>query len=133
MPQRIALSLTFSALAATLVGVAEYYTSVNGFEGITHAKTAALGFEVLLGSITVAGTLVAAGKLQEWLPSKPLTFRGQNFVNGVVFAFTLGLFAFLVMQPDAAKVFYTMIVLAFVFGVMFVMPIGGADMPVVVA
>ncbi|HJQ19879.1 MAG TPA: NAD(P)(+) transhydrogenase (Re/Si-specific) subunit beta [Gemmatimonadaceae bacterium] len=133
MPQRIALSLTFSAGAATLVGVAEYVTSVGGMEGLTHAKAAALGFEVLLGSITVAGTLVAAGKLQELITSRPVTYRGQNLVNGAVFAFTLGLFAFLVLQPESAKVFYTMIALAFVFGVMFVIPIGGADMPVVVA
>jgi NAD(P) transhydrogenase subunit beta len=132
MPQRIALSLTFSSLAATLVGIAEYVTSVGG-EGLTHAKAAALGFEVLLGSITVAGTLIAAGKLQEVITSKPVTYRGQNIVNGAVFAFTLGLFAFLIMQPESSRVFYTMIGTAFVFGAMFVMPIGGADMPVVVA
>ena len=133
MPQRIALALSFSALAATLVGVAEYYTSLQGIAEITHAKAAALGFEVLLGSLTVTGTLVAAGKLQEWLPSKPVTYRGQNLVNGALFAFTLGLFAFLVMQPESSKVFYTMIALAGLFGILFVMPIGGADMPVVVA
>src|SRR5688572_24327042 len=70
MPQRIALALSFSALAATLVGVAEYHTGLHGGEGISHAKAAALGFEVLLGSITVAGSLVAAGKLQELITSK---------------------------------------------------------------
>lgn len=133
MPQRIALALTFSSLAATLVGIAEYITHVHTIEGISHAKAAALGFEVLLGSITVGGTLVAAGKLQEWLPSRPMTFRGQNLVNGVWFAFTAGLAAYVVLQPSAATVFYVMIAMALVFGVMFVLPIGGADMPVVVA
>src|SRR6185436_19497077 len=133
MPQRIALALSFSALAATLVGIAEYYTGVRSIDGIGHAKAAALGFEVLLGSLTVAGSLVAAGKLQEWITSRPVTYRGQNLVNGALFAFTLGLFAFVVMQPDSSSVFYLMITLAFVFGVFFVMPIGGADMPVVVA
>jgi len=133
MPQRIALSLSFSALAATLVGIAEYYTRVQSIDGIEHAKAAALGFEVLLGSLTVAGSLVAAGKLQELITSRPVTYRGQNLVNGALFAFTLGLFAFLVMQPEASSAFYLMIALAFVFGVLFVMPIGGADMPVVVA
>jgi NAD(P) transhydrogenase subunit beta len=133
MPQRIALSLTFSALAATLVGVAEYIVSNSGFEGLSHAKTAALGFEVLLGSVTVGGTLVAAGKLQEWLPSKPLTFKGQNIANGALAAFTLGLFVYLVMQPSSSAVFFAMIALAFVFGILLVIPIGGADMPVVVA
>ena len=133
MPQRIALALSFSALAATLVGVAEYYTGIRSVDGIGHAKAAALGFEVILGSLTVAGSLVAAGKLQELITSKPVTYRGQNYVNGAIFAFTLGLFAFVVMQPAAASVFYLMIALAFLFGVLFVMPIGGADMPVVVA
>jgi H+-translocating NAD(P) transhydrogenase subunit beta len=133
MPQRIALALSFSALAATLVGIAEYYTGVRSLDGIGHAKAAALGFEVLLGALTVAGSLVAAGKLQELITSKPVTYRGQNYVNGALFAFTLGLLAFVVMQPEASSVFYLMIALAFLFGVFFVMPIGGADMPVVVA
>jgi NAD(P) transhydrogenase subunit beta len=133
MPQRIAMALTFSALAATLVGVAEYHTSVTGFEGLTHAKMAALGFEVLLGSVTVGGTLVAAGKLQEWITSKPVTFRGQNLLNGALFAFILGLFVYLVMQPESPIVFYTMLSLALMAGVLLVIPIGGADMPVVVA
>jgi len=133
MPQRIALALSFSALAATLVGIAEYYTGVRSIDGISHAKAAALGFEVMLGSLTVAGSLVAAGKLQEWVTSKPVTYRGQNLVNGALFAFTFGLLSYVVMQPGAASIFYLMIALSFVFGVMFVMPIGGADMPVVVA
>ena len=133
MPQRIAIALTFSALAATLVGIAEYHTSISGFDGLSHAKMAALGFEVVLGSVAVGGTLVAAGKLQEWLPSKPLTFKGQNILNGVLAAFMLGLFVFLVIQPVSPAVFYVMVGLALVFGVLLVMPIGGADMPVVVA
>src|SRR5688572_15720100 len=133
MPQRIALALTFSSLAATLVGIAEYYTGFSSVEGIGHAKAAALGFEVLLGSITVGGTLVAAGKLQELITSKPLTYKGQNLVNGAVFAFILGLFAYLIIQPQSPAVFYGMVALGLLFGIMFVLPIGGADMPVVVA
>ncbi len=67
MPQRIAISLTFSALAATLVGVAEYHTELAAGTCRAHAKMSALGFEIMLGSITVGGTIVAAGKLQEWI------------------------------------------------------------------
>jgi NAD(P) transhydrogenase subunit beta len=133
MPQRIALALSFSSLAATLVGIAEYYTSMLRIDGLSHAKAAALGFEVMLGALTVAGSMVAAAKLQELMPSRPLTFRGQNLLNGALFAFILGLFAFLVMQPQSPTVFYTMVALSFVFGILFVIPIGGADMPVVVA
>jgi H+-translocating NAD(P) transhydrogenase subunit beta len=134
MPQRIALSLTFSALAASLVGIAEYYTQLHaGGADLTAAKTAALGFEIILGSVTVGGTLVAAGKLQEWLTSKPVTFPGQNFVNGAIGVGLLGLLVYLVMHPTVAWVFYAMIAASFVFGLLLVLPIGGADMPVVVA
>ena len=128
MPQRIALALSFSALAATLVGIAEYYTGVQSVEGISHAKAAALGFEVLLGSLTVAGTLVAAGKLQELITSRPLTFRGQNLINGACSRSSWD-----VRVPGhAARVvprFYGMIGLAFVFGILFVLPSAAPTCP----
>ncbi|MSR21044.1 MAG: NAD(P)(+) transhydrogenase (Re/Si-specific) subunit beta [Gemmatimonadetes bacterium] len=133
MPQRIAISLTFSALAATLVGIAEYYTDITDHGTLERFKMGAIGFEVLLGSITVGGTLVAAGKLQEWLPSKPLTYRGQNLFNALVAALTIGLFIYLVVNPANPAAFALMIAGAVVLGVMLVLPIGGADMPVVVA
>jgi NAD(P) transhydrogenase subunit beta len=134
LPQRIAFSLSFGALAATLVGVAEYYSTMHGGEGvIAPGKMAALGFEVLLGSLTVTGALVAAGKLQEWIPSQPMTYRGQNLVNLALFTFTLVLFGIVVAQPAQASAFYGMIGIAALLGVLMVMPIGGADMPVVVA
>jgi NAD(P) transhydrogenase subunit beta len=133
MPQRIALALTFSALAATLVGVAEYHSEIVA--GTLPARTTmlALGFEVLLGSITIGGTIIAAGKLQEWITSKPVTYPGQNFVNGAVFLGIIALAAYTIVEPSAQWAFYTMIGASVLFGIMLVMPIGGADMPVVVA
>src|SRR5690348_8185713 len=115
MPQRIALSLTLSALAATLVGVAEYYTQIHA--GMVPARTTmvALAFEIMLGSITVGGTIVAAGKLQEWLPSKPLTYAGQNLVNGIVFLGVLFLAVYSVVSPTAQWAFYSMIAVSFLF------------------
>src|SRR5258705_801385 len=134
LPQRIAMSLSFGALAATLVGVAEYYSAFQGGEGhIGAAKMAAMGFEVLLGSLTVTGVLIAAGKLQEWIPSQPMTYRGQNLVNFALFAVALVLFGMVVVNPAQATAFYGMIGLAALLGVLMVLPIGGADMPVVVA
>jgi NAD(P) transhydrogenase subunit beta len=134
LPQRIAFSLSFGALAATLVGVAEYYSTFHGGEGdIGAAKMAALGFEVLLGSLTVTGALIAAGKLQEWIPSQPMTYRGQNLVNFALFAGALALFGMVVLNPANGTAFYAMIAIAALLGVLMVMPIGGADMPVVVA
>jgi len=133
MPQRIALSLTLSALAATLVGIAEYYTLMDAGTPPGRATMTALGFEIMLGCITVAGTIVAAGKLQEWLPSKPLTYKGQNLLNGVVFAGIVALLITVIAAPATQWAFYTMIGVSLVFGAMLVLPIGGADMPVVVA
>jgi H+-translocating NAD(P) transhydrogenase subunit beta len=133
MPQRIALSLTLSALAATLVGIAEYYTDMHSADIPAHGKMLALAFEVMLGSITVGGTIVAAGKLQEWLPSKPMTFKGQNLVNGLVFLGVLALGISAIVDPTKQWAFYGMIAASLIFGVTLVLPIGGADMPVVVA
>ena len=134
LPQRIAMSLSFGALAATLVGVSEYYNAFHGGDGsIETAKMAALGFEVLLGSLTVTGALMAFGKLQELLPSQPITYTGQNFVNGVLFLGAMGLLVMVVIDPTAAYAFYGMIAIAALLGILMVIPIGGADMPVVVA
>src|SRR6185369_17462611 len=99
MPQRIAIALTLSALAATLIGVAEYHTDLLSGELPGRAKMAAIGFEVMLGSITVGGTIVAAGKLQEWITSKPVTYKGQNFFNGLVFLGVVGLLATVIIDP----------------------------------
>ena len=132
MPQRIAISHMFGALAATLVGIAEFYTLGNGAQ-VTHATMAALGFEVMFGALTITGSFMAFGKLQEFLPGVPVTFKGQNAVNAVLFAVTLGLFVWLVYQPATPGAFYLMCALGLCVGVSLVLPIGGADMPVVIS
>jgi NAD(P) transhydrogenase subunit beta len=132
MPQRIAISHMFGAIAATLVGIAEYWTLGNG-ASVPRGEMAALGFEVLFGALTVTGSFMAFGKLQELLPSRPVTFRGQNVVSMALFATAVGLFVWLVKAPANPHAFYAMIALALVFGVSLVLPIGGADMPVVIS
>ena len=134
MPQRIAISHMFGALAASLVGVAEYLHrgGIHGV-GIARPQMAALGFEVLFGSLTVTGSLMAFGKLQEILPGRPITYKGQNAVNMVAFAGAIGLWVTLIVDPTASWAFWVMTALAFVIGVSLVLPIGGADMPVVVS
>ena len=133
MPQRIAISHVFGALAATLVGVAEYYTHLHDGSGIGPAKMAALGFEVLFGALTVTGSFMAFGKLQEFITGRPVTYPGQNLMNLGIFAGALGCFGYLLVHPEAQTVFYVMLGLAFVFGILLVLPIGGADMPVVIS
>ncbi|BDG08816.1 NAD(P)(+) transhydrogenase (Re/Si-specific) subunit beta [Anaeromyxobacter paludicola] len=132
MPQRIAISHMFGALAATLVGISEFYNAGNG-GAVGHARMAALGFEVLFGALTVTGSFIAFGKLQELLPGRPLTFKGQNAANGVLFLVTVALFVWLVVEPATPWAFYLMAALAFAVGVSLVVPIGGADMPVVLS
>ena len=132
MPQRIAISHMFGALAATLVGLAEFHHLGNG-AGVGHAQMAALGFEVMFGSLTITGSFMAFGKLQELLPGVPITFKGQNAVNAAVFALLLGLFVWLVWRPHTPGAFYLMVVIGLLVGVTIVLPIGGADMPVVIS
>jgi len=145
MPQVIAFSHMFGALAATLVGVAEYYHAYHPAgprlfgliprvaEGIDRPKMAALGFEVLLGSLTVTGSFMAFGKLQEFITGRPVTYKGQNAANITLLAASVGCFLYLIYDPTSAAVFYVMIALALGIGVLMVLPIGGADMPVVLS
>jgi len=130
MPQRTALSHAFGALAAALVGVGEFMVNINDLGPI---KRGALGFEIMLGALTTTGSLIAAAKLQGIIQGKPVQFRGQNVVNAAIALAMTGCFVYFWIHPEAATVFYTMLGLAFVFGVMLVIPIGSADMPVVMS
>ena len=130
MPQRTALSHAFGALAASLVGISEYY--LHG-AGLGQFKMSALSFEVLLGSLTTTGSLVAFAKLQGLMPGSPLTYQGQNIFNLSLLAVTIICFVCLLFLPGASVLFYLMLILAFTFGVLLVLPIGAADMPVVIA
>jgi len=132
MPQRIAISHMFGAVAATLVGVAEFYSLGRGAQ-VGRVQMAALGFEVLFGALTITGSFMAFGKLQELLPSRPVTFPGQNVLSIGIFVAAVGLFAWLLVDPANPNAFYVMVGLALVFGVSLVLPIGGADMPVVIS
>jgi NAD(P) transhydrogenase subunit beta len=130
MPQRTALSHAFGALAASLVGVSEYY--LHGAK-LGEFKMGALGFEVLLGSLTTTGSLLAFAKLQGLVPGTPLVYKGQNIFNLSLLAVTIGCFVLLLFHPGITALFYLMLGLAFVFGILLVLPIGAADMPVVIS
>lgn len=134
VPQRTALSHAFGAMAVTMVGTAEYYMN---FQHISTFVMSTLCIEVLLGSLTFTASLMAAGKLQELLPSRPITYKGQNFVNFGVIGAAVVICVLLVMNPASSLslhiLFPLMIVLCMIFGVSFIMPIGGADMPTVIS
>ena len=130
MPQRTALSHAFGAFAAALVGISEFYKSGGHLETITMS---ALGFEVMLGALTTTGSLLAFAKLQGLVRGTPMTYKGQNVFNMALLAVTIGIFIYLVVVPGSMPLFFTMVGLAFVFGLLLVMPIGSADMPVVMS
>jgi NAD(P) transhydrogenase subunit beta len=130
MPERIALSHSFGGLAAALVGVSEYHhlgTSISRF------TMTALGLEVFLGFLTFTGSLMAFGKLQGILPGSPITYKGQNASNLAMFFGALVLLILVVLDPTRSVLFYAMGVIGFIVGILFVIPIGGADMPVVIS
>jgi H+-translocating NAD(P) transhydrogenase subunit beta len=130
VPQRTALSHAFGALCVTLVGTAEFYLRSPD---VPKFMMSVLSMEVILGGLTFTGSLIAAGKLQEVLPQRPITYRGQNVVNLVLLAIAIGLAVYLVIHPEAKQFFPFIIGIALVFGVFLVIPIGGADMPTVIS
>jgi H+-translocating NAD(P) transhydrogenase subunit beta len=132
VPQRTALSHAFGGLAVGLVGTAKYYLWLADGE-LTPFRTGAIAFECILGFLTLTGSLMAAGKLQEVLPTRPLTYRGQNFINLLLLAVAIGASVWLVIDPTQSWLFPIVIVLALLFGVLLVLPIGGADMPTVIS
>ena len=139
VPQRTALSHAFGGVAAGLVGTAEYYLRLGEDpQWLTPFRMVALIAEIILGYLTFTGSLMAAGKLQEvkWVPQRPVTYPGQNFVNGLLFAsaiFLAGIIARYPTAPWAPYLFPVIVLLALSFGVLLIIPIGGADMPTVIA
>jgi NAD(P) transhydrogenase subunit beta len=128
VPEATALSHAFGALASALVGTAEYYRHTP--DAFTMG---AISVEVLLGFLTFTASLMAFGKLQELIPTRPLTYKGQNIVNLVTLGAALVLSAMLVMAPEQTGLFPLLAVLALAFGLMLIIPIGGGDMPTVIA
>ena len=137
VPQRTALSHAFGGLAAGLVGAAKYYLWLGeGGEGLTPFRMFALILEILLGFLTFTGSLMAAGKLQEvkFIPQRPVTYRFQNASNLGLFGVALLCGVLLVFRPvELSFLLPVIIVLALAFGVLLIVPIGGADMPTVIS
>ena len=128
VPQRTAISHAFGALASALIGTAEYYRQTHdGF------IMSALVLEMLLGFLTFTASLMAFGKLQELLPTRPITYKGQNFVNLGLFVLAVVTGIALILSPEQSWLFPIFALLSLVFGILLIIPIGGADMPTVIA
>src|SRR5580658_203729 len=130
VPQRTALSHAFGALCVTLVGTAEFYL---GTQNASKLGLSVLSLEVILGGLTFTGSLMAAGKLQEVLPQRPITYKGQNLVNFLLFAVAVVSAVYLVLHPEARQLFPVVVGVSLIIGVLLVIPIGGADMPTVIS
>ncbi len=130
VPQRTALSHAFGAFCVTLVGTAEFYLRAPN---VPPFMMSVLSMEVILGALTFTGSLMAAGKLQEILPQRPMTYKGQNLVNLSFLAVAIGIAAYLVHDPSHVHLFPLMLIIPLIFGVLMIIPIGGADMPTVIS
>ena len=133
IPQRTAISHAFGALATGLIGTAEYYRLAG--EGVASGSliVIALMFEMALGFLTFTASLMAFGKLQELMSTRPITFRGQRIVNLGIFVAIIGTGAAIAAMPGSIALFPAFAALALIFGFLLIIPIGGADMPTVIA
>jgi NAD(P) transhydrogenase subunit beta len=130
MPQMVALFNGVGGGAAALIALAEFHVESGD---VASDETVSIVLSALIGSVSFSGSLVAFAKLQELVSGRPIVFRGQTVVNSAILLGAVGLGAALVAGLEEQWALVALIVLALVFGVMFVLPIGGADMPVVIS
>jgi NAD(P) transhydrogenase subunit beta len=130
VPQRTAFSHALGALAAMLIGISEY---IRRYSGLTSLDITPLGFEVIIGGITTTGSFIAAAKLQEMLPGAPITYKGQNLVSAAAIGLTVIGFIILIAAPVNGWLFALLVLLSLALGCLIVIPIGAADMPVVIS
>ena len=127
MPEMVALFNGFGGMASLLVGMAALTPNAATFTLVT------IVLSILIGGLTFTGSLIAYGKLSERIGSGAVMFVGQQFVNSLIVLGILGSAVMFCLQPDQAHWLYLVVGLSLVFGIMAVIPIGGADMPVVIS
>ncbi|MDQ3696659.1 MAG: NAD(P)(+) transhydrogenase (Re/Si-specific) subunit beta [Gemmatimonadota bacterium] len=134
MPQMVALLNGFGGGASLLVGGAEFLRAEVVGEQVPVETGVAIQLSLLIGAVTLTGSLIAFAKLQELLTGRPVTFPGLQTVNAVIFLAITALSVYQLVTPDPLLwPFYAVVGLALLLGVLLVIPIGGADMPVVIS
>jgi NAD(P) transhydrogenase subunit beta len=133
MPQMVALLNGFGGGASALVASAEYFRYLEAGQGIPINFGVAIQLSVLIGTLTFTGSLIAFGKLQELVTGKAVTYPLQKTLNALLLLGTLGLAVWLMIEPNNPLAFYGVLIGAALLGVTSVIPIGGADMPVVIS
>ena len=136
MPEMVALFNGFGGIASLLVGWAEYHKGFSNLDAFGSLTIVAIYLAVLIGGITFTGSLIAYGKLSEKLPGKPYLYNGQQIVNAIIAVAIVSGGIIFCMNPTVGVAYFLFIlavIISLVFGVLVVIPIGGADMPVVIA
>lgn len=133
MSQRNSYWLTLGTLACTLIEIVGYHGDIAAGHFIARREMAIVGTAVLLGTVTVAATLVAALRSPGARGRSVGAYRGQAFVNASTAAFIVGMLVYLAVYPPTPWVFDTVLALAFPFGIMLMIPVRDADAPGVVA
>ena len=133
MPQMVALFNGVGGGAAALIALAEFHETAPLPGSLVGEETVSIAFSAMVGAISFAGSLIAFAKLQELLSGRPITYPGQQVVNGLVVLGALALAVAIVAGAEQQWLIWALVALAALFGVLFVLPIGGADMPVVIS
>jgi H+-translocating NAD(P) transhydrogenase subunit beta len=133
MPQMVALFNGVGGGAAALISLAEFHRLAPEPGALTRDITASIMLSALIGSISFAGSMIAFAKLQELIQGRPITYPGQKLVNAALFAACLAAGVAVVAGSEQQWLIWALLGGASVFGILFVLPIGGADMPVVIS
>ena len=132
MPQMVGLFNGFGGGASVLVAAGEWHRLVQPGATLDGTTAVTVYASALIGSVTFSGSVVAAGKLQEWIPGRPVLFRGQHALNLLLALGVVGVAVYLSAVAQVPAVFIALIAIALMLGVLLTIPIGGADMPVVI-
>jgi len=132
MPQMVAILNGFGGLASLLVSAGEWHRLALPSCPFPTDVAVSIYASTIIGAVTFSGSVVAAGKLQEVISGRPILFKGQHLLNAALLLACLGLAIYLTKQAVNPHAFGALNLLALALGVLLVIPIGGADMPVVI-
>ena len=130
MPQMVAIFNGFGGIASALIAAAEF---LNPEEILSSFSLATISLSVFIGTLTFTGSFIAFGKLQGFISGQPIVFLGQQFLNALTGIIILGLAIYITLEPENINVFYILIAASALIGIALTIPIGGADMPVVIS
>ena len=130
MPQMVAIFNGFGGIASALIAAAEF---LNPSEPLLSFSIATISLSVFIGTLTFTGSFIAFGKLQGFISGQPIVFFGQQILNAIIGICILGLSIYIILDPEQINIFYLIIAASAIIGVGLTIPIGGADMPVVIS